>query len=511
MTRRAWAVAIFGAWALSLGWLVKREYFRSTGAKLAEAALSVPPGAQFYRLDVGGQQVGFASSTIDTLTDSIRVEDVLVLDVPSLGKLHRTTARSTAIVNPTLRLRRVDASFDGDGGQFVAQGEVINDTLLRITLVSGGDTQTSRVRLARPVVLPSLLPLRLAFGGELKPGNTYAVRQFDPQLLAERDVQVRVAAETTLVVADSADYDSTAMAWVAVRYDTVRAFRIEETSGGLTFTAWIDAQGRVVRVQTPMGFSMERSAFEIAYENFRRRDTARVARGSAAPPAGGIVAATALAARVPLDAATPEVLRVRLGGVTLGGLDLAGGRQAIAGDTLVVRRESGADLDAHYLLPAGDPSLARFLEAEPLIQSYNPRIGAQARQIVGRERNARAIAERLTHWVAEHIRKDATVAYPSAVQVLEQRAGDCNEHTVLFVALARTAGLPARTVAGVVYAEGRFYYHAWAEVYLGTWVAVDPTFDQFPADAAHLRLSIGGLARQVELTRLIGKLTLEVL
>jgi transglutaminase-like putative cysteine protease len=62
-----------------------------------------------------------------------------------------------------------------------------------------------------------------------------------------------------------------------------------------------------------------------------------------------------------------------------------------------------------------------------------------------------------------------------------------------------------------MYLDGRFYYHAWPEVYLNGWVAVDPTFGQFPADAGHLRLSIGGLARQLELVRLVGGLTIEVL
>ena len=89
--------------------------------------------------------------------------------------------------------------------------------------------------------------------------------------------------------------------------------------------------------------------------------------------------------------------------------------------------------------------------------------------------------------------------------------GDCNDVATLYVALARSAGLPARTVAGLIYLNGRFYYHAWPEVYLGDWVAVDPTFDQYPADATHLRFAIGGLARQVELFPLVGRLTLEVL
>ena len=55
MTRRGWATAILVVWVAALGWLVRREFFQSTGARLAEAALSVPPGAAYYRLDVGGQ------------------------------------------------------------------------------------------------------------------------------------------------------------------------------------------------------------------------------------------------------------------------------------------------------------------------------------------------------------------------------------------------------------------------------------------------------------------------
>ncbi len=121
-----------------------------------------------------------------------------------------------------------------------------------------------------------------------------------------------------------------------------------------------------------------------------------------------------------------------------------------------------------------------------------------------------AAAERLAAWVHGNLDKRITLSVPSARQVLEARRGDCNEHTVLYVALARAAGLPARTAAGLVYVDGTFYYHAWPEVYLDGWVAVDPTFNQFPADAAHLRFTVGGLARQVELVRLIGRLTLDV-
>ena len=59
--------------------------------------------------------------------------------------------------------------------------------------------------------------------------------------------------------------------------------------------------------------------------------------------------------------------------------------------------------------------------------------------------------------------------------------------------------------------NGKFYYHAWPEIWLERWVAVDPTFGQFPADASHLRFTIGGLARQTDLLRLVGALHIDVL
>jgi transglutaminase-like putative cysteine protease len=126
-------------------------------------------------------------------------------------------------------------------------------------------------------------------------------------------------------------------------------------------------------------------------------------------------------------------------------------------------------------------------------------------------RNPRVVAERINTWVHDSIKHQVTFGVPSALRVLQTRTGDCNEHTQLFVALARAVGLPARIAAGLAFVDGKFYYHAWPEVFLNDWVAVDPTFGQFPADAAHLRFIVGGLARQTELLRLMGNLKIDVL
>jgi len=506
VTRGRIAALILGVWAAALGWLAFREYLPSRSQLLAEATLSLPPGATYYALSLGGAQIGFASNTVDTLADSISVEDIMVLEVPALGTLHRTDARTRAVLTRQLRLRSFEAVLRGDLGRFAARGRVLGDSVLSVEFESGGATETMRVALARPVVLPGLVPLQVAFGEQVRVGGRYSLRMFDPLILQEREVEIRITGDSTFTVPDSAAFDSSAGQWAPARWDTVRAYRVEQDMGGLTVTAWIDQVGRVVRATSAAGFTLERSAFELAHENFRRR--------GAAPDlasAGDVIRQTAIASNARLPSGSARVLRIRLGGVDLAGFDLSGGRQTVRGDTLTVRVEPAELLEADFQIPAPPSRFGPFIRPEPLVQSNDPRIQAQARQIVGRQRNPRRVAELLNRWVHDNVDKVITISVPSAVQVLEGLRGDCNEHTVLYVALARALGLPARTAAGLVYLDGRFYYHAWPEVHLGDWVAVDPTFGQFPADASHLRFTVGGLARQVELIRLIGRLRLDVI
>jgi hypothetical protein len=504
---------------VGIGLLVRREYFKSSGLRLQEATLRVGPGAEFYAVSMGGGPIGYASSTVDTTSDGISVQDLLVLDIEALGKVQRTRLSTDIRLTRDLRLKTFEGVLDVPGSPFHASGTVSGDSVLVVTIDAGGQPSTTRVRLNHPVVLTTLLPLQLAFGHQLAPGKTFAVRVFDPMSMEERDVTVSVLAESTLVVPDSAAWDSAAGHWVPVRRDTLRAWKVAEEFGGISTESWIDGQGRIVSAVSPIGFRMERMAFELAVENWRRAGgAARLAAGGGGAGGGtDIISATAITANVQLKPENLSVLRVKIGNAQLGGFDLSGGRQQLSGDTLTVRRETGLGGGAGTppslfpaRLPMTDTARAAELASEPLVQASDPRIQAQARRIVGREQRAGAVAELLTHWVYANLKKEITISVPSAVQVLEERRGDCNEHTVLYVALARALGLPARTGAGLVYLRGHFYYHAWPEVWLGQWVAVDPTFDQFPADASHLRFVIGGLARQVELLRLIGRVTVTV-
>ena len=92
----------------------------------------------------------------------------------------------------------------------------------------------------------------------------------------------------------------------------------------------------------------------------------------------------------------------------------------------------------------------------------------------------------------------------SVLTLLESRLGDCTEFADLLTSLARSIGLPARTVFGLAYADGQepaFAYHAWNEIFLdGDWQPFDPTWGQDRVDATHIPLPDDETAAMLLLT-----------
>ncbi|ACG75402.1 transglutaminase domain protein [Anaeromyxobacter sp. K] len=170
--------------------------------------------------------------------------------------------------------------------------------------------------------------------------------------------------------------------------------------------------------------------------------------------------------------------------------------------------------------PARDTPLARAgegagrddLAATPQVDSDAPAIAALAKQVAGDARGTYQAALALARWVNEHLEKAYGASNDRASDVLAARKGDCTEHAVLTVALARALGIPSRQVYGLVYAryaDGKdaLYWHAWAEVRsAGEWIAIDPIFGQPVADATHVAL---GTDKQEDAVGLLGALKVE--
>lgn len=511
MGKRLVGTSIVLVWLGMVGWQVRGEYFQPELTRLAEAALALAPGIHFYTLTMGDRTVGQATSRLDTLPDGFELEDVMSLELPALGQTGIAVARTRVRLSDALVMEEFSFTLDSEVGRFEASGTLGPDTTLHVTIVSAGSEQNLTFRLPQPPVMSSVVPIRIAMGGALEVGETIRLPVFDPTSLSTRTVEVEVLEYDTLFVTDSASLDPSSGRWSSARTDSVPAWRIAESFGGIRVESWVDADGRILRSSSALGFAMEKTEYELARQ---AQEDSRLASASGIDD--DVILSTAVQSNVQFeDTEQYDEIRFRLTGVDLAGFQLDGGRQTLRGDTLIVRRERWSDLDPGYELPYSFMDLREALEPEPLIQSDDERIIRHARSITVRSavwrQDPKEVARRLTESVYGLLEKRVTFSVPNAVQVLETRQGDCNEHTVLYVALARALGLPARTAVGLVYLNGSFFYHAWPEVWLDEWVAVDPTFGQYPADASHIRFVIGGLAQQVEIVRLIGNLDIEVL
>lgn len=505
MTKRAMVgTAIIAAWLAGIALLVQREYFRPQIERLAEAAMRVTPGAVYFGVMQGNRQIGFASSTIDTADKIITVADYFVADLPIGGKPRRASARTNITLSRALRVQRFDLDLDTEGAPVRASGSVEGDSVLVLSIDSGNEKgKPQRIALSGPVLPPTLVPLALALGETPKVGKHYVLPVFDPSTMSAKNVGLDVKAESAFVVNDSAKYDSTTKRWHGIQPDTLKAWKIvSETQGA--FGGWVDEQGRIVST-TQLGLELKRLPYEVAFENWRNDSTQ-----TAVTDDRDIMETTAIAANKRLDQRVTS-LRVRLSGVDLSGFDVNGGQQSLHGDTLVVRTASDSELRANWALPRKPKVDPKYWQPEPLIQSDDHDLWYAAYNVQHFQHDPKLVAQQLNSWVYLYVKPRITFGVPNALEVFKTRVGDCNEHTQLYVAMARAIGLPARIAAGLAYVDGKFYYHAWPEVYIGDWVPVDPTFGQFPADAAHLRFTIGGLGRQTELLRLMGNLKIDVL
>lgn len=164
-------------------------------------------------------------------------------------------------------------------------------------------------------------------------------------------------------------------------------------------------------------------------------------------------------------------------------------------------------------LPIMELEVQEWLKPSTFIQSDNAKLIEKAKEIVGDERNSLRASEKICHWVYENVKTTFSARLSNALEVLDHLEGDCTEHSILFIGLARAANIPAREVAGLIYVESPhpgFYFHQWAKVWVGKWIDVDPTFDQPLADVTHIKLAEGDLLSQAKLLPVIGQLKVAV-
>jgi Flp pilus assembly protein TadD len=149
-------------------------------------------------------------------------------------------------------------------------------------------------------------------------------------------------------------------------------------------------------------------------------------------------------------------------------------------------------------LPIKDVEFAPYLKATAEFGADDEQVKKQAREIAGEDHDAWSVAQKLADWTHENL-EWKSVANADARQTLATREADCSEFSALFVAMARSLGLPARIVSGLAYSGDSFGGHAWVEVWVGKWIELDPTWGTHFVDATHIRNDSGALVTSAAL------------
>jgi hypothetical protein len=268
-TRRgALAVIIVALWLGGMTMMFRRNANRSESQQLAEVALRLQPATFYYTIDRAGQQIGAASSSVDTTANILVSEEYFVGDYPSGANVERTSARWQSRLTRGFRLADLTIDIARQTRPFSINASVEEDTLLFIagTKTTGGHPP-ARYSFTAPLFTPSLAPVAFMLSGPHTIGRKQTMSVFDPttRLVIRPELQIR--AESVFTVVDSAAPGPSGV-WEPAHSDTVRAWRIEGAPRGLI--GWFDAEGRLVAARAG-DLSAIRTAFEIAFKNVKAK------------------------------------------------------------------------------------------------------------------------------------------------------------------------------------------------------------------------------------------------
>lgn len=473
-------ISILAFWLVMLGLLIERTYLRPSTV-IAFDVISdegVRTGDDWFGIYQQDRKIGYAHTRTQREADTYHLFEESELDILALGSLQRVTTVINSYAANNFQLKYFDFTLTSDLTTMFVKGAVVGNKLL-LDITSGGQTRSERIPLAKPPYLsPNIKPALVLLG--LEQGKRFSFPLFNPATMNTEDATVTVVSRERIKVGEQ---DKT-------------VYKLKESFQGMEAFSWITEEGETLKEESALGYVLLRETRTEALKRDKRG------------PAVDIISLTMIPSEPIKSSSQVRHLRARLRGVPLKNFQLQSDRQTLSGEVIDITVQDPA---ASFPVPYSGTDLREYLLPSALIQSDDPKIKNTAARILGGQRDSRQAARILNEWVYNNLEKKPVVSIPSALEILEQRVGDCNEHTTLFTALARAAGIPTRMAGGIVYMNNGFYYHAWPEVWLGQWIAVDPTFNQFPADATHIRFVIGNLDQQTEIMRLVGKLNVDVL
>ena len=430
-----------------------------------------PASYTWHEIYQESEKIGYSHRRVIPRSDGYQLSETTFMRINTMGLVQDINLLTTGILARDMSLSEFTFELKSSRFNFKASGQVAqNEIHLLIN--------------DKPSTLPVKTPLYLTAGlfdavsaVDIKIGETRSFNIFDPASMSQRPIRVTF----------------TGMDKVKIKGNEISTRKLETDFMGAKHTAWVTLSGEIIQETGPLGITLKKSDAVRAMANLtgHSQDLTRLVAVDAGVSLQNTEQIKEITYKIDGIPAMP---------------DLDGNRQSLSGNILTLSLEkptvannAPAELPAHYL----EPSF--------FVQSDHPDILALAEQLVKAELYPRDRVIKIKNWIYAEIEKRPVLSVPNALETLKNRMGDCNEHAVLFAALARASGVPTRIEAGLVYLNGRFYYHAWNSVFINQWITVDALMNQFPADVTHIRFTLGGPENQLDLMGVIGNVNLEIL
>ncbi|MDR3199820.1 MAG: IPT/TIG domain-containing protein [Spirochaetales bacterium] len=151
------------------------------------------------------------------------------------------------------------------------------------------------------------------------------------------------------------------------------------------------------------------------------------------------------------------------------------------------------------------PLYKAYTTSNVFTPAADPDIAAAAKANGGWESNPHTRARRLYEYILARMSYAAQEKYLPARDGFANRKGDSYTYATLYVALLRSSGVPARTIAGYIIGEVHIAHpHFWVELYLPNfgWMPVDPALgdrgapEDFPVPASAREYFFGNITNR---------------
>jgi transglutaminase-like putative cysteine protease len=435
-----------------------------------------------------GQKIGFTRVQTRWNSESIEMDSTVFFQIRSQSIDQSTTIHQKTRLSRDLNLLSFSILQDITGHRQQVEGYIKDNRLIYRVKSRGFDREKSMK--FSPETLPSSTFLLNLMAKGLKVGQKGTLALFLEPFQMLVDLEYEVLRKENLLYEDQ----------------QIETFAIKQKFGGIETTLWVAEDGSVIKETTNQGFESFKESAEVAQKLDESLTVSSLITMSLVKPDKPIDRSDRVREIIfhlqPLRSPdlVPQDQRQKL----LKTERLSNGFYRA---TLEVKTEPEQNLSRGFGEQGSDP---KYLEDSAEVQARHPMIRALARELAGEKQNAWQIAKDINRWVHLNLEKEL-VDTVTALDALHERRGECQSHTFLFTALTRAVGIPTRIVNGLVYSPeyAGFLYHAWPEVYVGEWRALDPTFGQNTVDATHIKLTEGTKEGPFRLMEFIGKVEID--